>query len=124
LFAVLLGWILTKEVYPGSLQKFILNFTGIQPNYNGAWWFFTIYILFVFTSKFWFKLLDELNPYFYLGGLLLIYVVAFYFRIYKTDVFDNSILNWFHSQGALYFCTLFQFMLGAFALKHQRHYKI
>ena len=33
------------------------------------------------------------------------------------DIFDNSILKWIHRQSALYFCTLFQFMLGAFALK-------
>lgn len=124
LFVVLLGWILGKEGFPGDWQKFILTFTGIEPAYNGAWWFFTIYILFVFTSRFWFRLLDKLNPYFYLVGLLLVYIIAFYFRIYKASIFDNSILQLMHIQGALYFCTLFQFMMGAFALKYHWHGKV
>ena len=123
-FVVLLGLALGKEGYPGSWQKFLLSFTGIKTFYNGAWWFFTIYILFVFTSQFWFKLLDKLNPYFYLSVLLIIYGIAFYFRIYKGNIFDNSIVHWLHTQGALYFCTLFQFMLGAFALKFQWHKKV
>ncbi|MBQ0736947.1 acyltransferase [Aquimarina celericrescens] len=124
LFVVLLGWFVTEPGYPGDLRKFILNLTGLRPSYNGAWWFFTIYILFVFTSKFWFRLIDRLNPYFFISGLLLIYIVAFYFRIYKTNIFHNAILHWFQTQIALYFCTLFQFMLGAFALKYQWHNKV
>ncbi len=124
LFVVILGSVLSKEGYPGSWGKFILTFTGLKPAYNGAWWFFTIYILFVFTSRLWFRLLEKLNPYFYLGGLFLIYIVAFYFIIYKGEIFINVILHWMHTQGALYFCTLFQFMLGAFALKYQWHNKV
>lgn len=123
LFVVLLGWIVGKEGYPGSWQKFISTFTGIDPAYNGAWWFFTIYILFVFTSTLWFRLLDESNPYFYFGALLTIYLAAFYFRIYKPSIFENPISQWLHTQGALYFCTLFQFMMGAFALKYNWHTK-
>lgn len=124
LFAVLLGWIMGTDGYPGSLQKFALNFTGLKGSYNGAWWFFTIYILFVFTSKFWFKLLDKVNPYLYLGLLFVIYIVAFYFRVYNANIFENPILHWTQTQTALYFCTLFQFMLGSFALKYQWHKKV
>lgn len=124
LFVVLLGLILDKEGYPGNWLKFLLSFTGLKTGYNGAWWYFTIYIAFIFTSKFWFRLLDKINPYLYLIALFIIYVFAFYFRIYKTDIFQNPILVWLHTQGALYFCTLFQFMLGAFALKHNWHQKV
>ncbi|WP_313114951.1 acyltransferase family protein [Aequorivita sediminis] len=124
LFAVLLGWIMGTDGYPGSFQKFALNFTGLKGSYNGAWWFFTIYILFVFTSKFWFIVIDKVNPYLYLSFLFVIYVVAFYFRIYNANIFQNPILHWTHTQSALYFCTLFQFMLGSFALKYQWHKKV
>ena len=117
-FAVLLGWILNKDGYPGDWEKFLLNFTGINPSYNGAWWYFTIYIAFIFTAAFWFKLLDVINPYLYLSLLVLVYVIAFYFRVYHTPIFENSIIVWLHTQSALYFCTLLQFMLGAFALKY------
>lgn len=123
LFVCILGYLLAKEGYPGNWQTFILNFTGIKISYNGAWWYFTIYILFIFTSRFWFRLLEKVNPYFYLGLLFLIYLLAFYFRIYRPTIFANPILQWIHTEGALYFCTLFQFLLGAFALKFNWHQK-
>ena len=118
LFAVLLGLILGKSGYPGNLTKLFWNISGLHVSYNGAWWFFTTYVFFVFTSGFWFRFLNKINPYFYLLVLLVVYVIAFYFRIYKTDLFSLEILKWFHIQSALYFCTLFQFMLGAFALRY------
>lgn len=119
IFAVLLGWLLKKEGYPGSLTKFLLNFAALSTSYNGAWWFLTTYIFFTLTSTIWFNLLERVNPYFYFFALLAVYVIAFYFRVYKTDIFINPILNWIHVQGAMYFCTLFQFMVGAFTLKYQ-----
>ena len=124
LFVVVLGWLLDKDGYPGSWQKFILSLTGLEPGYNGAWWFFTIYILFVLSSNYWFKLLNKLNPFLYLGVLFICYLAAFYFRVYRPTIFDNSFFHWLHTQAALYFCTLFQFMLGAFALKYLWHNKV
>jgi hypothetical protein len=124
LFAVVLGAILGTPGYPGSFLKVLLNLTAVHPSYNGAWWFLTIYILFVLSSGFWFRLLDQLNPYFFITVLLLVYGIAFYFRIYKVAIFENQILQWVHQQSALFFCTLAQFMLGAFALKFQWHSKI
>jgi hypothetical protein len=124
LFVVILGWLLGKDGYPGNLLKFILNFIGLKGSYNGAWWFFTIYIFFVFTSKFWFILLNKINPYIYFVGFLIIYVLAFYARMYEPHFFTNGVLNWFYTQSVLYFCTLFQFMSGAFTLKFQWHKKV
>ncbi|AZB21695.1 acyltransferase [Kaistella haifensis] len=118
LFPVALGLILGEDGYPGSFVKLFLNITAIDPSYNGAWWFFTTYVLFVLTSKFWFKFLDRLNPYLFFIALGIFYLVSFYFRIYKTEIFNSTVLQWVHRQAALYFCTLFQFMLGAFALKY------
>ena len=54
IFVVVLGTIISKDGYPGDLTTFLLNFTAISTSYNGAWWFLTIYILFVLTSTFWF----------------------------------------------------------------------
>lgn len=118
LFAVVLGLIMGKSGYPGSLGKFILNFSGLETSYNGAWWFFTTYVFFVLTANFWFRLLDKINPYVYLICLGGIYVISFYFRMYQNNIFENVFLNYLHKQSALYFCTLFQFMLGAFFLKY------
>lgn len=69
-------------------------------------------------------MLERLNVYFYFVFLLIVYVIAFYFRIYKANIFENAVLHWTHTQSALYFCTLFQFMLGAFALKYRWHDKV
>lgn len=124
LFAVLLGYLLAEPGYPGNLTKFILNFTGFNPSYNGAWWFFTTYVFFVLTAGFWFRLIDRINPVIYLSVLLIIYVIAFYFRVYQSAIFEHTLLNYLHRQSALYFCTLFQFMAGAFALKYNWHQKV
>ncbi|WP_313028798.1 acyltransferase family protein [Soonwooa sp.] len=121
LFPVILGLLLNPTVYPGSFWKIIGNLSGLQMSYNGAWWFFTTYVFFILTSKFWFQLFDRVNPYTYFIVLLVLYFGAFYFRVYKNDLFDSALLNWGHRQLALYFCTLFQFMMGAFALEYQWH---
>lgn len=124
LFVVVLGLLLSKEGYPGNFKTLILNFTAIEVSYNGAWWFLSTYLLFVITSSFWFNLVTKINPYFYVLILLVLYAVAFYFRVYKTNLFSSVILNWLQEHGALYFCTLFQFMLGAFVLQYRLHSKI
>jgi hypothetical protein len=118
LFAVGVGFLLGSNDIPGSWSKFILNLTAVHPSYNGAWWFFTTYVFFVLSCSFWFRLLDKFNPYIYLGVLVVLYFISFYFRIYKPAAYSNVLLNWTQSQVVLYFCTLFQFMLGAFFYKY------
>lgn len=77
LFPVTLGLLLHNEDYPGSSVKLIANVTGLFTSYNGAWWFFTIYVLFVFSSSFWFRLLNKINGKVYLVQLFLIYGICF-----------------------------------------------
>lgn len=117
LFPVGLGFLLGREDYPGSLVKLLGNLSAVVTSYNGAWWFFTIYVLFVVTSHFWFRLLDRINPFLFLTILFLVYVCCFYFRIYQQVNYTNVVVNQFLTQTVLYVCTLFQFMLGAFALR-------
>ena len=38
---------------------------------------------------------------------------------YERNLFPNGFLDWFQRYTALFLCTLFQFMLGAFALKYK-----
>lgn len=119
IFPVALGHALGFEKYPGSATQLLLNLTAIHPTYNGAWWFLTIYILFVLTAELWFYLLDRINPFLLFFALVIIYLVGFYFRVYQTDLFANSVLKWVQNYTALFFCTLFQFMIGGFALKYK-----
>lgn len=118
IFPVILGLILNQSDYPGTIVRLLSNITGLDPSYNGAWWFFTIYVLFVLTSEFWFSILNKSNPIVLLTLFFLLYLVGFYLRIYKAHLFSNPFLDWFQRYMALYLCTLFQFMLGAFALKY------
>lgn len=117
LFPVALGFLLQKENHPESITSLLGNLSGIVTSYNGAWWFFTTYVLFVLTSSFWFQLLDKINTYFFLILLLGIYICCFYFRIYRSYNYVNVVVNQLLMQAVLYGCTLFQFMLGAFALR-------
>lgn len=119
IFPVIVGVLLGSDKYPGSWIRFLLNFSGIDPDYNGAWWFFTIYLLFVLTSHWWFSLLNKVRLILFLMILFVLYLLGFYFRIYNINLFTDTALDWFHKYSALYFCTLFQFMLGAFALKYK-----
>lgn len=124
LFVIILGLFLSRFDYLGDVDKFLLNFTAIKTSYNGAWWFLTIYILFVLSSSFWFNLLLRINRYIYLFILFFLYVVGFYFRVYDTHNFESVFLDWLHTYASLYFCTLLQFMLGAFVLHFNIHSKI
>lgn len=119
IFPIMLGLILNLSDYPGTIFKFLLNITGIDPSYNGAWWFFTIYAFFVCTSRYWFRILEKSNPILLLTVFFMLYVIGFYFRIYRTNLFSNAFLDWFQRYTALFLCTLFQFMLGAFALRYK-----
>lgn len=118
IFPVIIGLFLGLPKYPGSWDRILFNFLGINPNYNGAWWFFTVYVLFVMTSQWLFSVLDNTNPIYSLIILFMIYLIGFYFRIYQTNLFTNPILIWIHKYTALYLCTLFQFMMGGFVLKY------
>ncbi|OCB69084.1 hypothetical protein FBGL_13710 [Flavobacterium glycines] len=124
LFPVGLGFLLGEENYPGSIIKLLGNLSAVVTSYNGAWWFFTIYVLFVLTSHFWFRLFDTINPYLFLISLFVLYVIGFYFRIYKVPIYNNNVANHIQTQVVLYICTLFQFMLGAFALRFSWNNKI
>lgn len=56
--------------------------------------------------------------------VLILYVVGFYFRVYRPELFENTILNWFQRQICLYATSLFPFFIGALALKKQWNTKI
>jgi hypothetical protein len=118
IFVLGLGTFLQVEGYPGSISKFLLAFSGLTASsYNGAAWFLTIYILFVIFSKSIFDVIEKIPKISFLGAFLL-YLVAFYFRLYQSQIFDNAVLHWLHTNLALFGTTLFQFLLGVYSLKY------
>lgn len=92
-FILVLGSFIRPDRYPGTFSEFLLNITTIDTSYVGAWWYLTTYIFFVLSSVFWFRLLDSLNAHLLFVILIIVYFIAFYFRVYKPNLFLNNFLN-------------------------------
>lgn len=117
IFPILLGLLLQKSGFPGSLAKLMMNLTAIRVSYSSIWWYFTTYVLVVMTSPFLFYVTKKYNSIAVLTLSFVVYLIAFYFRVYKTEIFTNDILKWIHFQSARYGLVQFEFLLGALALK-------
>lgn len=117
LFVIILGGLLKGEAYLGSVPELLLAFSGITASsYNGAAWFFTIYIIFLLLSKPIFKIVDLFPKItFILSGIL--YVIGYYFRMYHYDLFSNNVINWIYFNTCLFFATLFQILMGVYVIK-------
>ena len=118
LFCLILAPILGEGSYPGDFLTIILNLTALDTSYNGAWWFFTTYILCLSLSPVLFKLIDEYSP----TPMLLIYCCFYtvgYIQRFKTKfVLDNPVLDWLLTETALLGNSLLPFVIGAYFVKY------
>lgn len=113
IFLVILGPIMGQgESYPGTLKKFILTFTALDPAYNGAWWFFTTYIILALLSSIINKIVIKYNNIAIIAISFIFYVVAYIQRIKGIIVFDNEVLNWFIRHIALFGTSQLPFIIG------------
>lgn len=119
IFVAILGLSLRFPDYPGHWTKFLFNATGLVNNYNGAWWFFLIYVLLVLSSPLLFAWVRRSPGYVVLVVSTILYLVAFYFRIYRPAAWSNPLLQWLHTNAALYGCTLLPFIAGALSFKYK-----
>ena len=119
IFVVILGPIMGQgESYPGTLKNFILTFTALDPAYNGAWWFFTTYIILVLLSPIINKVVVKYNNTLVIALSFIFYIFAYIQRIKGIIVLDNNILNWFIRQIALLGTSQLPFIIGSvFAYK-------
>ena len=117
LFAVILGCFLNRKGFPGSVITFFLNFSALDNSYNSAWWFFLTYLLLVASSAVLFRFMARSSILLLLSFCLLIYLFAFYFRMYQPNIFGNIVLNWWQRQLSLFGTSLLPFCIGAIALK-------
>lgn len=122
IFVVILGPIMGQgESYPGTLKKFILTFTALDPAYNGAWWFFTTYIILALLSSIINKIVIKYNNIAIIAISFIFYVVAYIQRIKGVIVFDNEVLNWFIRQIALFGTSQLPFIIGV-VFSHKKIY--
>lgn len=120
LFAVGLGLLLGKTViYPGSILKFTLNFTAINPSYNGSWWFVTTYILLVLSSSLLFKIIQKMDYRIVLLFSFVLYAIAYIQRIKVPLQINQVFLDGVLQQLALLGTSQFPFVIGAIAFKQK-----
>ena len=125
LFVVLLGPIIGKtNIYPGDFKTFILTFIAISPAYNGAWWFFTTYIILVLVSPIINKMIIRYNNILIIALSFIFYAIGYIQRIKVALVFNNEILNWFVRQIALFCTSQFPFIIGAIFLHNKIYSKL
>lgn len=97
---------------PGSLEKFILNALTLENSYNGAWWYMFTYAILVIISPVLLKWVKRGHPVVVLGIGFAIYCLAYYVR-FKLGY------NWLLGKFGPFGMTLFEYLLGALALKYQ-----
>jgi hypothetical protein len=103
--------------YPGDLLEFLLNLTAIDTSYNGAWWFFTTYLILLVISKWLFKVVTNVNVFAVVFTSFIMYSLAYIQRIKQIIQFDDPIISWAVTEGALFFNSLLPFILGAYFVK-------
>lgn len=125
LFVVILGSIMGKsDIYPGSMKDFILTFTAIDPKYNGAWWFLTTYIIFVFVSPFINEVVIKHNLALIIILSLGIYLVGYIQRIMVPIQTDSEVINYILRQAALFGTSQFPYVVGVIFVEKKLHTKI
>lgn len=119
IFPIILGLSLAKPGFPGSWSKFLLAFSGITPTYNGTLWFFTTYIFLVLLSPIIINLVTRFNRYIVIAILLILYTVAFSYRVYLKIDFKDPISEWFGYNFSKLLMSLLCFSMGIMANKYK-----
>lgn len=101
------------DYMPGGIKSFVLNALTLESSYNGAWWYMFTYAFLVVTSPVLLKWVKRSHPIVVLGIGFAIYCAAYYVRFNLDDS------NWFLYKFGASGMTLFEYMLGALALKYQ-----
>ena len=110
----ILGIVVGQGDYmPGTPKKFVLNALTLENSYNGAWWYMFTYAILLLISPILLKWVKHSHPIVVLGIGLAIYCLAYYVR------FNLDYSNWFLYKFGASGMTLFEYLLGALALKYQ-----
>lgn len=78
---------------PGSFASFLDNAFLYHISYVGAWWFMQTYILLCITSKYLIDLVDKNHNLIMLMLSLVIYIVAYYFRMIHPLHISVNVIN-------------------------------
>lgn len=131
-FFVAIGFLTGKSEYPGSLQKFLLNFFVVSYSYNGAWWFLQTYIILVFSVPVLFKLMKKYHSVIIFAMSCAVYIISYILRFRNLlEVNGHPLLNMFFNAIVLAGTSQLTFVVGSIFAKekiylklHQRFYNI
>ncbi|MGL5989255.1 acyltransferase family protein [Cetobacterium sp.] len=113
IFVFIAGYWFQKTGYPGNYKKILLSISGISPGYNGAWWFFTTYILLVLFSGKINKIIQNKNTKLVLIVSFVLYVLGYVQRIKVLIVLNNIYFDYFLRQLSLLLTSGLPFIMGA-----------
>ena len=117
LFCFLIGPSLGETNYPGDFLTIILNLTALDTSYNGAWWFFTTYVICLLLSPFLFSFIDKYNVILVVSVFSVFYTLGYLQRFKEYLEVNDPTLEWGLTEIVLLGNSLLPFMLGAFFFK-------
>ncbi len=97
-----------------SLSTLVPNLLGLENNYNGAWWFFKVYLLFVLLSPLIIPAIKRINSFVLICATGVIFLSAHMQRYMGiVDVGDNPMIVKTSMFIVLFLSCLFSFCVGA-----------
>ena len=113
---IVIGCFLYADIYPGSLDRILLNMTGLKSDYNYEMWFLLPYTLIALTSKYIIKTIEKIG---YVRSLLITavinvgacYVISRHLFDFLADYHLGVIIN--------YLQFLYQFTVGVTLYRSQ-----
>ena len=122
---VVIGFIAGKRnVYPGSISTFILNFILISKSYNGAWWFLQTYIIIVVLSPMLNKVIEKYSAAISFLFFAVIYLGSYLILFKNIIASNNAIVEYLILKTALVGLSLFPYVVGGIFVKHKIYEKL
>lgn len=98
---------------PGNAGRFVRNLLLLEHSFNGAWWYMFTYAVLVIFSPLLLQFIKSNNVFIVIIPAFGIYCVGFYTRYYVASA------SWLLLKVGPLAMTLFEYILGAVALKYK-----
>lgn len=115
----ILGIAFQHEYIPGSIVTFINNTFLFRISYVGAWWFMQTYVLLMLCSNWLIKIVDRNRWYIIAFSSIVIYFIAYYFRMIHVISFNNALLDSIFNAMVLFGTSVFPFIVGILFRKYK-----
>lgn len=115
----LFGWIFKNETIPESILTFIGNAMLVQITYVGAWWFMQTYVILIFLTPLLIRIIKKYPGWIIFILSLIIYFVAYYFRMINPLTTNNLIINIITNAIILLGTSQFTFIVGMLFYKYK-----